>query len=91
MYWKFGFSCGCGMMAMCVIGSESTAVLLGIKTLFFMTKRMGTPPLDSDNRDDLLFYLLFAGLIYAQLFEWYHGLGDVESFSILDWSPLFLF
>lgn len=73
------------MRVMCVIGSESPSMLVGIRTLFFMVKRTGTPSLDSDNRDDLLFFRWFVGLIGELLFGWYQELGDAENSSILNW------
>jgi hypothetical protein len=52
---------------------------------FFIIKRMEEPPLGLDNRDDPLFYPLFADLNGVSLFEWYQGLGEVESSSFPDW------
>ena len=74
------------MLGMSEIGSEFPSVLLpGIMTLFLITKRMRAPSRGLDNRDDSLYFLLFAGLICEQPFEWYPGLGEVENFLIPDW------
>lgn len=74
------------MLGMSEIGSEFPSVVLpGIRTLFLMTNRMRAPSLGLDNRDDFSYFLLFAGLICEQPFEWYPGLEEVENSLIPDW------
>ena len=85
---NWGFVAAAGCLECVRLGVSLRLCCSGIKTLFLMTKRMRAPSLGLDNRDDFLYFLLFAGLICEQLFEWYQGLEEVENSSILDWSSL---